>query len=117
MGGYGGVSSTYVWMNDVFILHTDRCEQNLHLDERHIHSFIHSFCALTGRDTPNGIPPPSPFPPNAGTCQEEQTEYVWGNMQPPAAHLSISTLPRRLTLGLFFPAILQAPLSLPSPSA
>lgn len=23
MGGYGGISSTYVWMNDVLVLHTD----------------------------------------------------------------------------------------------
>ena len=38
VGGYGGVSSTYVWMNDVFILHTDRWEKKLHLDERYIHS-------------------------------------------------------------------------------
>ena len=25
MGGYGGTSSTYVWMNDLFALNTERC--------------------------------------------------------------------------------------------
>ena len=25
MGGYGGVASTYVWMNDIFVIDTERC--------------------------------------------------------------------------------------------